>query len=156
MAARLGGAWDGRQSWRATDEFSEQPQILSGCRQEHFIFGSAPSSQSQPVKLEDALSYANRISTFLRSRRDCSKASVLASARTRSRGHPDSERGTRRIDVLEQHPASQRACGAGGTVDSEFPPSGLMASGSGRPRAHSARAIRNSAVESHSPTARLR
>ena len=28
---------------------------------------------------------ANRISTFLRSRRDCWKASVLASARTRSR-----------------------------------------------------------------------
>jgi len=28
---------------------------------------------------------ANRISTFLRSRRDCSKASVLAKARTRSR-----------------------------------------------------------------------
>src|SRR6266446_301036 len=28
---------------------------------------------------------ANRISTFLRSRRDCRKASVLASARTRSR-----------------------------------------------------------------------
>ena len=27
---------------------------------------------------------ANRISTFLRSRRDCSKASVLASTRTRS------------------------------------------------------------------------
>jgi hypothetical protein len=45
---------------------------------------------------------ANRISTFLRSRRDCSKASVLARARTRSRTSSWTSRVTLRTTAVVQ------------------------------------------------------
>ena len=31
------------------------PQVLSGCGQEHLIFGSAQAAQSQPIELKNAL-----------------------------------------------------------------------------------------------------
>jgi hypothetical protein len=42
--------------WRwAAEELDEAAQVLSGCGQEHFIFGSAQAAQPQPVELKDAL-----------------------------------------------------------------------------------------------------
>jgi hypothetical protein len=71
--------------WGTAEELDEPPQVLRGGGEQHLISGTAQASQPKSVKPENALHVANRISTFLRSRRDCWKASVLANARTRSR-----------------------------------------------------------------------
>ena len=62
--------------WRPRNQARELPKDLSDGGQNKLVLGaSGPRRRSRP-KLQDALQGANRISIFLRSRRDFSKASV--------------------------------------------------------------------------------
>jgi hypothetical protein len=66
-------------------QFGETAQILGDGGERELELGAARSAQSQSAEAQDALEVANSISARLRSRRDRSKASVLAIARATSR-----------------------------------------------------------------------
>jgi hypothetical protein len=51
----------------------EPSQILRGGCKQHFVPDAAQAPQPKPVEPENPFHVANRISTFLRSRRDCWK-----------------------------------------------------------------------------------
>ena len=70
------------------------------CREQDFVSDATQAAQPEPVEPENALRVWKSHLTFLRSRRDCSKASVLANARTRSRTSSLRSRVSLRIVVV--------------------------------------------------------
>ena len=93
-----------RGDWRRTaEELDETPQVLRGCSEQHLILYSAQAAQpGSRSSFKMRFMWVNRISIFLRSRRDCWNASVLARARTRSRTSSSMSRVTFRL-VLGVH-----------------------------------------------------
>lgn len=66
------------------EQSGEPPQVLRGVSKTSSLMPLKPRSRNRS-SLRILFMWANRISTFLRSRCDCWKASVLAKARTWSR-----------------------------------------------------------------------
>jgi hypothetical protein len=62
--------------WWSRNQRREAPQILSDGSQNQLVLGAPWTTKPKPTKPEMRFKCANRISIFLRSRRDCSKPSV--------------------------------------------------------------------------------
>ncbi len=71
--------------WGTAEDLNEPPQVLRGCGEQHFVPRAAQASQSKPVEPENALHMRKSHLNLLALADDCWKASVLASARTRTR-----------------------------------------------------------------------
>ena len=75
----------GLSRWWAGHECCEPPQVLcDGCKNE-LILGASWAAQPKPTEPEDALQVREPHLDFLRSRLDCSNASVPAKERAISR-----------------------------------------------------------------------
>src|SRR6476660_9786258 len=98
LSLRSAGGWRHRR-W-SSDILGELSQVLGGGDEQNLVAGAAQAPQPQPVELQDALHVGNSISTFLRSRRDCWKVSVSASARKRSRTSSSMSRVTLRTGPM--------------------------------------------------------
>jgi hypothetical protein len=80
-------------------------EILSDASEDKFVLGTSRPAQSEPTKLQDALQVAEPHLDLLRSRRDCSKASVSAKDRATSRACSWTSRGILRNGTFGQHSA---------------------------------------------------
>jgi hypothetical protein len=90
--------------WRPGNQRCELSQVLSDGGQNKFILGASRAAQSKSTEsLRMRFRCANRISIFLRSRRDCSKPSVPANDRATSRACSWMSRGILRVGSFGQH-----------------------------------------------------
>jgi hypothetical protein len=91
------------QRWWPCDEFGETPQVLGNSRESKLVLCAARASSRRRPSRRVRFRCANRISMRLRSRCDCSNASVPTSDRATSRACSWMLRGIFRAGSFGQH-----------------------------------------------------